>query len=99
MTKEIDIEAFTTSLNGNILILLLIRLNSSKASAILFLINHSKCLVPGLQAHVKVFFLFLLHSKFIFVGFIFDTHSESEFNLERFLSNPLLQELKSLKKS
>ena len=99
-TKEFDIEAFTTYLNSDKLILLVIRADSPNVSVILFLNQPS--LVLDLQAPVKVFHcrpILLLCSGFFFVGLILDARSMSEFNLETFLSNLSLQELKSLQNS
>ena len=72
MTKEIDIEAFTTFLNCDTLILLLIRADSPKASAILFLNQTLKFLGAGFTGTCKgipfIVLLFLLRSEISFVG-------------------------------
>ena len=97
-TKEIDIEAFTTYLNCNTLILLLIRADSPKASAILFLNQPLKFLGAEFTGTCKgipfIVLLFLLRSEYFFVGIHLRRLLHLDFNLETFLSNPSLQELK-----
>ena len=70
--REIDIEAFTTYLNCDMLILVLIRADSPKASAILCLNQPLEFLGGGFTGTCKgipfIVLLFLLHSKFFFVG-------------------------------
>ena len=72
MTKKIDIEAFTTYLNCDALILLLIRVDSPKASAILFLNQPLEFLGAGFTGTCKgipfIVLLFLLCSENFFVG-------------------------------